>query len=250
VPLDGRIRNVLYESGLPLHERYVFYGSTEEQARALTIVQRALAGDQLTDDALRSLAVDERTMKALDALLDLRSEEGFDDIMRGYLEGTVVSLERELVRRNPLERPDDIAERVRAEIEAWPLFEKGDVLEIEGTDILWVNCVLLRFSPRWDGRPGAWDRDTQMMFQMVFGSGLFVWLSMNVASEFHGRRIGSSFIERMEKFARAIGFRRFIVPGPNRKFWCGRFAYGMHPAHEAVGGGGYGSFLHEVYKEV
>jgi GNAT superfamily N-acetyltransferase len=235
----------LQEHGLNLHCEFVYYASREEQRAALEVIRRALLTEPVDRSVLTRLEHTDRAAGAVRGLLSIGPEGESDAVLREYLQGLAVSLERELERRAPLRRPPDVARQIRRRMESWDCAHADDLLEVRVPRVapVWANCVALRFSPRWEREAGNWDRDTQFMFEMNFVAGLFIWLSVHVVPEFRGRRIGVSFVASIEELARNLGFRRFAVPGPNPGFWKGQFGYALRPEHDM------GSFVHEVYRE-
>jgi len=243
--LEANTIRVPQEAGLDLHCELVYYSLEGEQRAALAVLRAALKTEPLKRSALEKLGRSDLSADAVKDLLRVCGAPGTDAVLRRYLEGLAISLEREVARRRPLARSTGVTALLRTAIQNWEHFDPEDRLEIRvpRRGPVWVDYISRKHSPRYDGAKGNWDRDTQYMFEMNFVSGLFIWLSMHTAPEFRGRRLGVSFIRMVEGLAREMGFRRFTVPGPNPRFWCEQFGYGLRPEHDL------GQFIHEVYRE-
>ena len=222
----------------------VYYADADTQRRVLERLPAALAAGDLAA-GLEAVVAGGRTGELVRDALPHRGEPGWEHPVRAVLEGVLPEIEREAARRRPLNRPADIEERARAFLAGLADADPTDVVEVAADPggYVWVNYVSRRFSPRYDGAKGDWDRDTQYMFELHFGAGLFVWLSVATAKEFQGQGVGTRFLRAAERFAADLGFRRFAVIGPlNGPYWEQVMGYAVQK----------GPVIHylEGYKEV
>jgi GNAT superfamily N-acetyltransferase len=222
---------------------YVYYadGPTQEQLTAALAV--ALARNDL-EAGLLLLDGHDGIKAGVAALMAMREHPLWRDHAGEMLAELEREVGREVARRAPVPLPPDLGDRIRAAITGLPDYAMDDVLEIStGPITTWVNYVSRRYSPRYDGTNGPWDRDTQYMFELVQGSGLLVWLSANTVKEFQGRGMGTRFFKACERMAFEAGYRRFSVLGPNNgPYWRDRMGYACFPT---------GILTHlEAYKEL
>jgi len=251
MPPEDLVGEALCNSGLwlDLHGTAVYYSTAEKQASFLSLIREALAKEAY-GPALRGIARGTAAELKVDGLIAAGNAPRWKELVGKYLEALAAGIERELAKRNSIPVPGDAEERIRRTFSGLGFFDPGDVLEIPDPagDPFYVNYISRKFSPRYDGHEGPWDRDTQFKMELLFGSGLFVWLSANVSAEFRGKRMGTELIGKCEAMAAGMGFRRFSVPGPNREFW-GKMGYSVAPGQIVVIGPSHNPNL-EAYKEI
>jgi len=176
-------------------------------------------------------------------------------VVSTFVNHFIIMLEREINKSIPITYDhqifsieDFIKQHI---INHWNHYHEEDIIEIVGNDrkIVYVNYIVKRMSPNYDEiyKNEVW-RNTQFMFELVFHSGLFLWLYANVVESFQKKRVGTSFIECVEMMARDIGFRRFCVDKGNRMYWENILHY-----DQLIMGRTYSetdSFMWEGYKEM
>jgi GNAT superfamily N-acetyltransferase len=212
-----------------IQARFVYYSDRLTQQRIRDQLRAALATGAL-DDGLKALAINDTLTPLVEAGLARRADAGWEPQVRTLLEALAAELAREVRDRAPVQRIPDAAAQVERVIMALPDYDPTDILEISADPGLpvWVNYISRRMSPRYDGAKGAWDRDTQYMYEMNFDSGLFIWLSLATAPEFQGRGVGTRFVKAAEALAVSLGFRRFSVLGPNNGPYWTTLGYTSH----------------------
>lgn len=212
-----------------IQARFVYYSDRPTQERIRDRLRAAVATGAL-DDGLKSLAINDTLTPLVEAGLARRADAGWEPQVRTLLEALAAELDREVRDRAPLPPVPDVAAQVERVIKALPDYDPTDLLEISADPGMpvWVNYVSRRMSPRYDAAKGAWDRDTQYMYEMNFDSGLFIWLSLATHPAFQGRGVGTRFVKAAEALAVALGFRRFSVLGPNNGTYWTTLGYTSH----------------------
>ena len=245
------ILSALCESGLwlDLHCATTYYATAERQAGVRARIRGALASGDY-EPALREMAPNDEAARKAGVLTALANHPRWHELIRKYLEGLAAGLERELARRAAIPVLPDLEAEIRDTFKALSFYDPTDILETPETaerTHAYINYISRKFSPRYDGKEGPWDRDTQFKIELLFTSGLFVWLSANVSAEFRGRKMGTELIKACEKMAVKMGFKRFSVPGPNRRFWE-KMGYSIDSRQVVVIGPNHNPNL-EAYKE-
>lgn len=145
--------------------------------------------------------------------------------------------------------PKTITEDINKEFRRMHIYDESDIIKIEEENpgIVKVNYLSRMYSPKYDGEFKVW-RDTQFIFTLNYNKNLFVWDYINIHKSLRGKGIGSGIIVFCEALAKGLGFTRFSVEYPNRRFWE-KVGYKI-PEQYRIGESEEQNYTHEGYKEI
>ncbi|MFH1668328.1 MAG: hypothetical protein ABIA62_00200 [Candidatus Woesearchaeota archaeon] len=240
--------------GNRLHRHYVYLSSRKVQINVKSKIDDIIY--DYRDKKLVGLGFNQKTKKLLQELIRAKKEPGWKNIVLRILKGLSDLLEREIVSAKEMEIPKSIQTTIIKELKKLKIYHKTDLINIKETKkgSLQINYLSKRLSPKFDGKfkydgiLTPW-RDTQMIFTLHFKKGLFVWDYINVHKSHHRKRIGTTSALNVEKVARKLGFKRFSVEYPNRKYWMNKLGYKI-PIRYRIGPTGTKNYTHEGYKEL
>jgi hypothetical protein len=236
--------------GNKLHTHYIYEADAETQEKALGLVNAAL--EKYSDSRFLALAYDKDTRRLIQKLISLKREPNWKSIVTRFLKGMKHLLEREMNRADKLHRPKNIKAQVKKELKKIHIYHKADLIKVteKKPGIVEVNYTSLKHSPEYNPKKigfGLW-RDTQLIFTLNFNKGIFVWVYINVHSSLRGQGMGTKLAKFCERLGKDIGFRRFSVEYPNRKYWIDKLGYDI-PRKYRIGSGNR-TYTHEGYKEI
>jgi hypothetical protein len=237
-----------------LHSHYLYKCNMETQIKILNKISNIIC--DYNDLKFISLGYNKNSKNLIKELIAFKKEPNWDKIIIKFLKGLKTLLEREINKAKPLNIPPRIQEIIKTEIKKIPFYKKNSIVKISETkkDVITTNLLNLNYSPDYDPKKqsyyGKWEpwRDTQLIFKLNFNKNLFIWDYINVHKKFRGKRIGTNSAKRIEKFANKLGFTRFTVEYPNRKYWINKMNYEI-PYKYRIGSGKY-QYTHEGYKEL
>lgn len=228
-----------------LHSHYVYHADREEQQRAKALIENLIK--DYSDKKFVRLGFNKTTKALIKELISYKDEPNWKEAIQKFFQGLIGLLERELEKAEKIEKPSYLKRLVQREFKKIHIWEKGDLLEIEKIKdhIFEVTYTSMAHSPTYEKKFEVW-RDTRLTFQLNFEKNLFVWIYINIHKDFRGKGIGSKLIKFCENLAKDLGFTRFSVEWPNRKFWE-KHGYEI-PKKYKIGTGKY-AYTHEGYKE-
>ncbi|MBW2972142.1 GNAT family N-acetyltransferase, partial [Candidatus Woesearchaeota archaeon] len=229
-----------------LHTRYIYEADREEQEKVKQKIESLL--ESYDDDRFRSLAFNNDTRHLIDELIACKNDRHWHKVVRKFLKGMDHLLAREIRRARKLRRPGNVVAKVKKELKRAHIYHRKDIIRVEEKKpgIIQVDYISMQHSPEYDRKFKTW-RDTQFKFTLNFNKNLFIWLYINVHPSLRGKGMGTRLVMFCEKLAKDLGFRRFTVEWPNRKFWMKR-GYDI-PLTYRIGRTGKMNYTHEGYKE-
>lgn len=232
--------------GNKLHSYYVYQCDRNEQIKAKTKIDDLIA--EYSDSKFLELSYNDITKKLLQDLISLKNEAQWFEVILKLLNGLSDLLDREIKKASNLPKTETTVGDLRKGFIKIRIHDESDVLEIkeESPGIVRVDYTSKRYSPEYDGKFKIW-RDTQFIFTLNYNKNLFIWNYINIYESFRGQGMGSNIIEFCERLAKDLGFTRFSVEYPNRRFWE-KMGYRI-PEKYRIGETEERNYTHEGYKE-
>jgi GNAT superfamily N-acetyltransferase len=232
--------------GNKLHSYFIYECDRDKQIELKKRMDE-LIGDY-SDMGLLELAYDAVTRKLIQDLIALRDEPQWLEVVIKLLRGLSDLLDREIKKATEVHKPEMIVEEITERLRGIQIYDESDIVDVqeEGAGMVKVNYVSRRYSPEYDGEFKAW-RDTQFIFTLNFNKNLFIWDYINIYHSLRGKGMGSGLIRFCEGLAKDLGFERFSVEYPNRRFWE-RMGYQI-PNKYKIGEAEKQNYTHEGYKE-
>lgn len=242
--------------GVKLHSHYVYHCGREEQEKAKKLIESLLK--DYSDEKFISLGYDDKRKKLIKELIKLKKEPGWEKIVRKFLKGLKELIEREIGRAEEVQKPKNIKKHVKKELRKLDIYHKSDVVKVKKVKkgVFEVIYLSKRYSPEY---PRGWKalkkvpfriwKDTQFIFMLNFNKGLFVWEYINVHDKYKSQGWGTKMVKLCERLAKDLGFRRFSVEWPNRRFWCRKHGYKVKQSHTLESKDKKYYYSHEGYKE-
>lgn len=242
--LNKRIYQILIEKNLgnKLHSQYVYLRDKESQIEIKKQIDDLLM--DFSPPRLVSLGYDDPTRRLIHELIDLKEEPNWEKIVVKILKALSTILKREIIEARPISKPD--ISLIESLLTQMPTHDESNQIKIrDRTGAIHVDILSKKFSPEYNGKFELW-RDTQFIFKLFYKKNLFVWDYLNVREPFRGKNIGTSNVLFIEKMAKDLGFTRFSVEYPNRRYWIKKLAYKI-PYSYRIGSGRY-QYTLEGYK--
>lgn len=235
--ISEKLREVLGRNkdlGNILHTYYIYECHRDKQmiakAKISALLNQYKRGGQFPEEGLLDLAgFDKTAKKYMRELIALKDEPDWNEIMEKLLQGLHHLLDREIVLAERMLRSERVKEHVMKELTKIHIYAPGDIIEVEGDSHgdgkLTIHYLSMQHSPEYDEKinsyQGKWEpwRDTEMIFELNFNKGLFIWKYLNVHESLRGKEMGSKLVKFAEGLGKELGFRRFTVEYPNRRFW-------------------------------
>jgi len=233
--------------GNKLHSYYIYECGRDEQREVKRKICNLIEG--YSDSKLLGLSYDDVTRKLIQDLISLKDEPQWFEVVFKLLNGLSDLLDREIKKATRLPKPTTIIQDIEKGLSGMQIYDESDVVKIEEEvpGIMKVDYLSRRLSPEYDGIFKMW-RDTQFIFTLNYNKNLFVWDYINLHKSFRGKGIGSGIIVFCENLARGLGFTRFSVEYPNRRFWE-KVGYEI-PEQYRIGESEERNYTHEGYKEI
>jgi len=252
--INKKLYQILGENkdlGNKLHAYYVYKCSKQKQVKIKKTIDKLI--HDYSDKQFKELAYDNTTKTLINELIALKNEHNWMKIILKLLKGLSHLLKREIGHAEKLQKPDNIRKYVEKEIKKLHIYHKSDIIKVkEKGDVVEVDYLSRRFSPEYNpdkkscyNRFEPW-RDTQFIFTLNFSKNLFIWDYINVHKSFWGKRIGTKAAKFVERLAKDLGFKRFSVEYPNRKYWMRKMGYKIPYGYRI--GSGKCQYTHEGYK--
>jgi hypothetical protein len=240
--------------GNRLHSYYVYKAGKNKQIKAKLMIDSLIKN--YSDTKLLELAYDNKTRKYINEIILLKKEKNWGKIMLKLLKGIGDLLDREIKSAKKIRQPQKIRQILKKQMQNLAIYNPSDIINIkeEKTGVIQINYVCLRYSPKYDKNKLSYEnkfepwRDTQFIFTLNFNKNLFIWDYINVNKAFHGRKIGTRIAKHIEKLAKSLGFTRFSVEYPNRRYWINKMRYKI-PYKFRIGSGRW-QYTNEGYKEI
>lgn len=260
--ISEKLREVLGRNndlGNLLHTHYIYNCGKEDQiiarAKLEALLKHYKRFKHHSDEGLLGLAFDENSEGLLAELIALKKEPNWQEIITKILEGLSHLLDRELEKAQSIPKPAKVEEEVIKELVKIHIYHPDDRIEVTEKDgIVLVHYLSMQHSPEYDeqkksyyGKFEPW-RDTEMIFQLNFNKNLFIWEYLNVHESLRNKGMGTKLVQFAEELGKSLGFTRFTVEYPNRKYWR-KMGYNV-PEKCIVGEKEETSYTHEAYKEI
>lgn len=233
--------------GNKLHSHYVYECNRNKQKEVKTKIDDLI--EKYSDGKFIGLAYDGVTSKLIRELIALKDDPQWSEVIRKFLKGLSDLLGREIQKAAKIPKPERVFEDIRNGLKRMDIYDELDIVNIEeeSPGTVKVDYLSRRLSPEYDGTFKVW-RDTQFIFTLNFEKNLFIWNYINLRESLRGKGMGSRLVESCERLAKGLGFRRFSVEYPNRKFWE-KMGYQI-PEKYRIGEAEEQNYTHEGYKEM
>ncbi len=242
--LNKRLSQILMEKNLgnKLHSHYVYLSDRESQIKIKKII------DDIVNDfnhlELVSLGYDDTSSRLIDEFIDLKDEPNWEKIVVKILKALSMILKREIVEARPISNPD--ISLIESRLTQMPHYDASHQIKIEDiSGVIQVHVLNKKLSPKHTDVFELW-RDTEFNFKLLFNKNLFAWDYLNIHEPHRGKKIGTSYVLFIEKMAKDLGFARFSVENPTRRYWIKKLSYQI-PYRYRIGSGRF-QYTLEGYK--
>ena len=243
--LNKRIYLVLGKDndlGNKLHSHYIYQSDRQTQIRIKHNINDILL--DFEPRKIESLAYNDTTRNLLIELITLQNEANWEKIVVKILKALEQILKREIVEMKTIKKPS--ISHLKNKLTSLPFYDDSVLLTVEEKrGLIEVDLLIRTLSPEYNGKFESW-RDTQFRFKLNYLKNLFIWDYLNVHAPFRGNRIGTTNVLFIEDIASNLGFTRFSVEYPNRKYWIEKLNYDI-PYCYRIGSGRY-QYTLEGYK--
>jgi GNAT superfamily N-acetyltransferase len=195
---------------------------------------------------LVSLGYDDTSIRLINEFIDLKNEPNWEKIVVRILKALSLILQREIVEARPISKPE--VSIIESYLTQMPDYDAPHQIKIEYiSGGIQVHVLNKKLSPKHNDSFKLW-RDTEFNFKMLFSKNLFTWEYLNVHDPYRGKNIGTSYVLFIEKMAKNLGFSRFSVENPTRRYWIKKLSYKI-PYNYRIGSGRY-QYTLEGYKTI
>lgn len=195
---------------------------------------------------LVSLGYDDTSIRLINEFIDLKNEPNWEKIVVRILKALSLILQREIVEARPISKPE--VSIIESYLTQMPDYDAPHQIKIEYiSGGIQVHVLNKKLSPKHSDSFKLW-RDTEFNFKMLFSKNLFTWEYLNVHDPYRGKNIGTSYVLFIEKMAKNLGFSRFSVENPTRRYWIKKLSYKI-PYNYRIGSGRY-QYTLEGYKTI
>jgi GNAT superfamily N-acetyltransferase len=193
-----------------------------------------------------SLGYDDTSIRLIDEFIDLKNEPNWEKIVVRILKALSLILQREIDEARPISNPE--ISLIEARLTQMPDYDAPHQIKIEDiSEGIQVHVLNKKLSPKRNGSFELW-RDTEFNFKLLFSKNLLAWEYLNVHEPYRGKNIGTSYVLFIEKMAKDLGFSRFSVENPTRRYWINKLSYKI-PNNYRIGSGKY-KYTLEGYKTI
>jgi GNAT superfamily N-acetyltransferase len=230
--------------GNKIHSHYIYHSDRESQIEIKNNIDDIVI--DFNPRELVSLGFDDTSIKLIDEFIDLKDTPNWEKIVVRILKALSLILQREIVEARPISNSD--ISLIESCLTQMPDYDAPHQIKIE--DIsggIQVHVLNKKLSPEYNGGFKLW-RDTEFNFKLLFSKNLFVWEYLNVHDPYRGKSIGTSYVLFIEKMAKDLGFSRFSVENPTRRYWLKKLSYKI-PYSYRIGSGRY-QYTLEGYKTI
>ncbi|MBT4087729.1 MAG: hypothetical protein HOE30_04465 [Deltaproteobacteria bacterium] len=230
--------------GNNLHTHYIYHSERGSQIEIKNIIDDIVI--DFNPRELVSLGYDDISIRLINEFIGLKDEPNWENIVVRILKALSLILQREIDEARPISTLD--ISHVESCLTQMPDYDAPHKIKIE--DIsggIKVHVLNKKLSPKHNDSFELW-RDTEFNFKLLFSKNLFVWEYLNVHDPFRGRGIGTSYVLFIEKMALDLGFSRFSVENPTRRYWIQKISYKI-PYNYRIGSGSY-QYTLEGYKTI
>ena len=244
--LNKRLSHILMEKNLgnKLHSHYVYLSDRESQIKINKIINDILIDFNPQD--LVFLGYDETTIRLIHEFIDLKDEPNWEKIVVKILKALSTILKREIVEARPKSKPD--TSLIESCLTHMPNYDGSHQITIEeNSGVIQVHVLNKKLSPKHTDIFERW-RDTELNFKLLFCKNLFAWEYLNIHEPYRGKKIGTSYVLFIEKMAKDLGFSRFSVENPTRRYWNKKLSYQI-PYSYRIGSGRF-QYTLEGYKTI
>ena len=244
--LNKRLSHILMEKNLgnKIHTHYVYHSDRESQIEIKKNIDDIVL--DFNPRKLVSLGYNDTSIKLINEFIDLKKEPNWEKIVVRILKALRLILQREIVEARPISNPD--ISHIEARLTQMPDFDAPHQIKIEDVSGgIQIHVLNKKLSPKYDCGFELW-RDTEFNFKLLFSKNLFAWEYLNVHDPYRGKNIGTSYVLFIEKMAQDLGFTRFSVENPTRRYWIKKLSYKI-PYNYRIGSGRYHYTL-EGYKTI
>jgi GNAT superfamily N-acetyltransferase len=227
-----------------IHTHYIYLSDRDSQIEIKKNIDEIVI--DFKPRKLVSLGYDDTSIRLINEFIDLKNEPNWEKIVVRILKALSLILQREIVEARPISKPE--VSIIESYLTQMPDYDAPHQIKIEYiSGGIQVHVLNKKLSPKHNDSFKLW-RDTEFNFKMLFSKKLFTWEYLNVHDPYRGKNIGTSYVLFIEKMAKNLGFSRFSVENPTRRYWIKKLSYKI-PYNYRIGSGRY-QYTLEGYKTI